>query len=134
MFTNNTFPCILHQGHKLWGGGPCDYCDSLSPKFWIWDFGLIYRNQTSDSGLQASDLGLIMINERRLFRVWTNESRVLTSPLPVAHLLLQDSVPKVTRNLKSNSPNFFLGVFRSLISGNINELILHCQVQGSLRL
>ncbi len=40
------------------GGGPCDYCDSLSPKIRIWDFGLIFVTQTLDSGLQASDLGL----------------------------------------------------------------------------
>ena len=39
-------------------GGPCDYCDSLSPKIRIWDFGLLFWNQTLDSGLQASDLGL----------------------------------------------------------------------------
>ena len=88
------------------------------------------RLQTQDFRLRTWD----SINERQLFRVWTNESRVLTSPLPVAHFLLQDSVPKVTRNLKCHSPNFFLGVFRSLISGKRNELILYCQVQGSLRL
>ena len=40
------------------GGGPCDYRASLSPKIWIWDFGLIFVTQTLDSGFQASDLGL----------------------------------------------------------------------------
>ena len=32
---------------------PCDHCDSLSPKIWIWDFGLVFWTQTLDSGLQA---------------------------------------------------------------------------------
>ena len=43
------------------GGGPCDYCDSLSPKIRIWDFGLIFGTQTSDSGLPASDSGLSIV-------------------------------------------------------------------------
>ena len=36
----------------------CDYCDSLSPKVRIWDFGLLFWTQSLDSELQASDLGL----------------------------------------------------------------------------
>ena len=46
------------------GGGRCDYCDSHSPKIRIWDFGLIFGTQTSDSGLQASDLGLRLVNHK----------------------------------------------------------------------
>ena len=42
-------------------GTPCDYCDGLGPKIWIWDFGLIFGTQTWDSGLQASDLGLRLV-------------------------------------------------------------------------
>ena len=43
-------------------GGPCDYYDSLSPKNRIWDFGLKFWTLTSDSGLQASDFGLRLVN------------------------------------------------------------------------
>ena len=40
-------------------GTPCDYCDGLGPKIWIWDFGLIFG--TWVLGLQASDLGLRLV-------------------------------------------------------------------------
>ena len=115
-------------------------CRSLKYFFILQIFPVLLPHQTDGTPhQQCCNLVVNMINERRIFRVLTNdrrvlkvltnESRVLTSPLPVAHPLFQDSVPKVTRNLKSNSPNFFLGVFRSWISWNINWLILYCQAK-----
>ena len=41
-------------------GGLCDrdYGDRLNPKIPIWDFGLVFWNQTLNLGLKASDLEL----------------------------------------------------------------------------
>ena len=58
------FPRTRLHAKKFWvgGGGLCENNDSQGPKIRILDFGLIFWNKTSDSGLQASDFGLRLVN------------------------------------------------------------------------
>ena len=39
----------LYFNAMVGGGGPGDFSDSLSPKNWIWNFGLLFLTQTLDS-------------------------------------------------------------------------------------
>ena len=74
----STCPSWLKVIGGWWVGGPCDYCDSLSPKIRIWDFGLIFWTHILDSnfrlrtsGFRLWDFGLRLVN---FMHFWANFS------------------------------------------------------------
>ena len=93
-----------------------------------WPVGLLCKpqSQSLSSGLWIFDLGLGTLGLNNIFPhilsflgrcdiklVELDVGRVVAAPLPVAHSLLQHSVPEVSRNLKCNSPDLLFWIFRS---------------------
>ena len=61
---------------------PCYFSESISPKICIWDFGLKFCTQTSDSGVQPSDFRLrIQASDLELWTIIIISTPILIGPL-----------------------------------------------------